>query len=138
MATVTIFHNNNPRDGMFRGYDPADSVTEVFRYETRDGDREVLSFAYDLFNVGDDPQVWGEPDDRAVAYRARHNRSLSIGDVVRTEDAGEVRFYAVARVGWQSIDTPHVKNTFVRGMTTPIDLGPAIVAEPEEARPCDS
>ncbi|HEY0697395.1 MAG TPA: hypothetical protein VGD43_06255 [Micromonospora sp.] len=41
----------------------------------------MLSDVYRLFNVGHDPQ-FGTPDPRAVVYRERGNRSLSVGDVV--------------------------------------------------------
>lgn len=70
MATVTIFHNNardeaGRHEAWSRGDLPGDTVTEVFRYETRAGDPLPLPFALDLCNVGH------EPDDRTVTYRAR-------------------------------------------------------------------
>lgn len=111
---VRIFHTNNSRDADFDppGTHPA---TEVYRYtvdvhelagfglaaDLDDGDTSndycVLNHAWVLFNIGDDPQVYGPPDPRAVEYRKPRRRSLMIGDAVAVDD----RFYQVASgTGW--------------------------------------
>lgn len=82
-TTVRVFHNNNPRDGMLLGFQPAPyavdgielpahTVTEVFFYTALPDDGpHPVQFAYDLCNVGDDPAFFDPPDPRAVEYRER-------------------------------------------------------------------
>jgi hypothetical protein len=120
---VRVFHTNNFRDAHF---DPPGThpVTEVFRYTVEidelagfglagdldDGDTSndlcVCNHAWVLFNIGDDPDTYGQdPDARALDYRRRRNRSLSIGDVVAVEE----RYYQAASVGWEPLpDAPRV------------------------------
>lgn len=127
-ATVTVYHNNNPRDARVFGYKQDHTVTEVFRYETRDSDRTATAYAeqaFELFNIGDDP-TFGTPDQRAVDYRARKNRSLSVGDVVRVQglawlpDEVSDVFLACGSYGWTLINAPTVDNQTSHG-TTPIE-----------------
>lgn len=112
---MRVFHTNNPRDARFDppGTHPA---TEVYRYtvevselggfglaadlddDDTSNDLCVANHAWMLFNVGDDPE-FGKPDPRAVDYRKRGNRSLSIGDVVAVEG----RFYQVTGNGWEPL-----------------------------------
>jgi hypothetical protein len=90
-ATVTVraFHNVRTDEagrlvGMLDGYTEGDPVVLVFTAELPAGpSREALAEAvYRLLNVGDDPE-FGQPDPRAVEYRKRRNRSLSVGDLVQ-------------------------------------------------------
>ncbi len=61
----------------------------------------IAAGAFEIFNVGDDP-AFGEPDPRAVEYRKRGNRSLSVGDVVQVGDV----WLACASAGWDVIEAP--------------------------------
>jgi hypothetical protein len=62
---------------------------------------------FDLFNIGDDPR-FGTPDPRALAYRARGNRSLSVGDVLAlTDSAGGWIHFTVTATGFRTIHPPH-------------------------------
>lgn len=63
----------------------------------------VCEELYRLLNVGDDPE-FGEPDPRAVAYRARRNRSLSISDLVRVGGA----WFACAANGFVPASSPRI------------------------------
>jgi hypothetical protein len=114
-TTVRVFHNNNPRDAMVFGFQPAPyqdgdtqqpahTVTEVFSYPAQPDDPHPVPFAYDLCNVGDDPAFFNPPDPRAVEYRERANRSLSVGDVVAVHDERGTRWYACASVGFDALD----------------------------------
>ncbi|MFC4859254.1 hypothetical protein [Actinophytocola glycyrrhizae] len=134
-TTVRVFHNNNPRDAMVFGFQPAPyqvgdteqpahTVTEVFSYTALPDDPYPVQFAYDLCNIGDDPTFFDRPDPRAVEYRDRANRSLSVGDVVAVHDnRGErgTRWYACAHAGFDLLDQgPVIENAEQHG-TTPID-----------------
>jgi len=101
--------------GFLDGYQPGHPVTLVFSTELPESDDlDACEQLYRLLNVGDDPNV-GEPDPRATQYRARGNRSLSVGDVASIDG----RFYACACFGWHQLDhepsTVHV--TDVAGTT---------------------
>ncbi|MEU7477060.1 hypothetical protein AB0A63_13820 [Lentzea sp. NPDC042327] len=99
---VRVFHNNSA-PASFCGFEVNDSVTEVYSYTVlvtsavsdEELAEELAEEAFRLFNVGHDP-AFGEPDQRAVQYRAAGNRSLSIGDVVSVAE----RFHALTREGW--------------------------------------
>lgn len=125
-TTVTVFHNNNRRDAMEFGYRPADSVTEVFSYHldlAREVPSEVIADeAYRLFNVGHDPD-FGIPDPRAAAYRARRNRSLSTGNIVRLRDdrTNNVDWLAITPLGWAELDAPPLIDNQLGHGTTPAD-----------------
>lgn len=140
-TTVRVFHNNNPRDGMVFGFQPtsyqvgdteqpAHSVTEVFSYTARPDDPRPVQFAYDLCNIGDDPSCFDPPDPRAVEYRDRANRSLSVGDVIAVHDEHGTRWYAVAGAGFDALDqAPLIENAEQDG-TTPVNatlVGYAVV-----------
>lgn len=120
-ARVRIFHTNDFLDACLSGYRPEHTVSEVFTYDVTSPRSEaevnaLLSEAFRLFNVGDDP-AFGTPDEWAVAYRRRRNRSLSVGDVV---GVGR-RFYACERYGWSVLDTaPRIEQRRSHG-TTPLD-----------------
>ncbi len=141
-TTVRVFHNNNPRDGMVFGFQPtpyqvgdteqpAHTVTAVFSYTARPDDPHPVQFAYDLCNIGDDPFFFDPPDPRAVEYRDRANRSLSVGDVVAVHDTERgTRWYAVADAGFDALtQVPRIENAERHG-TTPVDaplVGYAVV-----------
>ena len=101
---IRVFHNTD-RDAMLFGYTTGQPVVEVYAYDddTAASHEEALETAFMLFNIGDDPD-FGTPRPDARAYRARHNRSLSVGDVAACDGA----FYACALAGWQPIDAPPV------------------------------
>lgn len=122
MAIIRVFHNNNFRDAVLFGYQPVHTLTEVYRYPPADDDRSHPQYAYDLFNVGDDPSIFERPDQRAIEYRALANRSLSVGDVIAIQDSdGDTRWYACATVGWDTLDTPPVIHNQEHHGTTPYD-----------------
>lgn len=111
--------------GMIDGWQGHHPVTLVATLEL---DAVALSTAYPeeaaceevfrLFNVGDDP-AFGEPDPRAVAYRAQRNRSLSKGDVVCLDD----RFWlACASFGWERIGRPAQITVTTLSGTTPLSV----------------
>ena len=100
---VTLFHNVSADEcgrswGAF-GYQPGDALVPVFDYEddTSPNVRGALEQAWERFNVG--------TDKLAASYRARRNRSLSVGDVVLIR--GErTTWHAVASLGYDQIDAP--------------------------------
>jgi hypothetical protein len=131
-TTVRVFHNNNPRDGMMLGFQPAPymvggteqpahTVTEVFSYPLLPDAPHPVQFAYDLCNVGDDPDFFQPPDPRAVEYRDRANRSLSVGDMVAVHDEHGTRWYAVADAGFDALDPAPVIDNAEQFGTTPVD-----------------
>jgi hypothetical protein len=64
--------------------------------------QEILTRAWEAFNVGDDPAFFDPPMPLAVAYRrAGKNRSLSVADVVVID--GEP--WSVERFGWKHRST---------------------------------
>ena len=65
-----------------------------------DSNWRALGWAYELLNIGDDPEC-GTPDPQAVAYRQNGNRSLSVGDVLLLGDTA----WSVDRSGWSPIGT---------------------------------
>lgn len=99
---VRIFHNTNPL-ALAQGYRPSSSVREVYAYETTLTDHaQALKEGFFLFNLGYQPDF--ASDFRAVDYRQRGHRSLSVGDVVEVDG----RFYAYAHRGWTDIRPPRV------------------------------
>ncbi|KOV84793.1 hypothetical protein [Nocardia sp. NRRL S-836] len=113
---VRVFHNNDASASLLNGYQPGSTVTEVYLYiEDALDDHVLLDRAFDLFNIDPDPEL-GAPDERAVEYRSRGNRSLSVGDVVAVGD----RFYAVDHTGWRRLgDQPLIRQQASRG-TVPL------------------
>ncbi len=127
---VSVYHNVATDDkdrlcGMLDGYEPQHPVTLVAELDFTeadvpsfeppfgsDSDQAVLNAVWILFNVGDDPD-YGTPDPRAVIYRMRRNRSLSVGDVVSIDG----RWYACRSVGWESIDPPRIESITLHGTT---------------------
>jgi hypothetical protein len=127
-VTVTVWHNVvtdfvGHHIAMMDGYQVGHPLVPVFTYtvpvEDAINHATVIEEAFHLFNVGDDP-TFGTPDERAVAYRARRNRSLSVGDVVQVATA----WWACASGPWQQIDPPAfiARNVAVHG-TTPLNDG---------------
>lgn len=117
-ARVRVFHNYNFRDGV-RGHQPGHRMTEVYAYDEtdlgpEDDDMVLLERAFELFNVGDDPDR-GEPDTRALVYRERGNRSLSVGDVVAVDQ----RYYACDPFGWRELEDLSIQQQQTDG-TTPL------------------
>jgi hypothetical protein len=112
MIKVLVHHNVATDEqerplGMLDGYaarHPTMLVATFTADEPAD-DLAACEQAFRLFNVGDDPE-FGQPDLRAVDYRQRGNRSLSVGDVVEIRDDAGHRYYACARTGWQPIAPP--------------------------------
>jgi hypothetical protein len=105
---VTAWHNIATDNkghliGMLDGYTHGHPLVPVATWDAPEVSVPlvVLEEAYALLNIGDDP-AFGVPDERAVAYRARGNRSLSIGDVVQ---AGTT-WAAVAVTGFTPIPEP--------------------------------
>lgn len=97
---VRVFHNNDVPTSMLDGYKPGHTVTEVYLYvEDPHDDHVLLDRAFDLLSIGRDPE-YGTPDERAVEYRGRGNRPLSVGDVVAIDD----RFYAFDGGGRRRLD----------------------------------
>lgn len=103
--TIQVLHNA-ARDehgrnlGMLNGYtsgDPLIHVADLQVPASRDY-RQTLEHTYTVLNVGDDPD-FGPVDSGALQYRARRNRSLSIGDVLVLDGVG----FAVASDGFVKV-----------------------------------
>ena len=103
-VTVTALHNVwRYGDPMRTCYEPGDVLVPVATWTARRrrDPEKAAEDAFRLLNVGDDP-VLGLPDPRAVEYRARGNRGISAGDVVRVGG----HWLAVARFGFTEVDRP--------------------------------
>jgi hypothetical protein len=118
-VAVRVFLTNNFRDACLSGYQAHHSVTEVFTYTTARAaaatDEVLLEEVFRLFNVGDDPDCFGAPDARAVAYRRCGNRALSVGDVACLGNL----YFACQPSGWDLIDAPLIEQRRSHG-TTPL------------------
>src|SRR5262249_4822114 len=107
--------------GMLDGYEPTHPITLVYETEMSPRhDLDACEKVFELLNIGDDPD-FGTPDPTAVEYRARGNRSLSVGDVVSVDG----RFYACGRVGSTALR---------RSPTVIVRAEPGTTPLPEEAR----
>jgi hypothetical protein len=90
--------------GILDGYRPEHPVALVFETDIPikvETPAEAVEIVWMLLNVGD--LVGGDdftPDRRAVTYRERGNRSLSVGDVVEIDG----QFYAAGQMGFNSLD----------------------------------
>ena len=123
---VTVYHNvaldgAGRHLGILDGYQAEHPVTPVFATDLPDADDiTACDQLYRLLNVGEDPSL-GDPDPRAVAYRQRGNRSMSIGDLVCIDG----RFYACTEDGWQSFATEPtvVRQTQAHGSTPLPEVG---------------
>ncbi|UVS80591.1 hypothetical protein [Actinokineospora sp. UTMC 2448] len=124
---VRIYLNSAP--DAFRGYRPQHEVVEVAAYLATRHDG-VLDDAFHMFNVGDDP-CFGPPDPRAVTYRLRGNRSLSVGDVIALDD----EFHSCEPAGWRALTTPPLITDMHAPGITP--LQPTPVARILESHPAD-
>ena len=86
----------------FRAYEPGHTMHLAFEYVTperagwpeseAEQDRAVCNEAFEWFNVGE--------NEIARRYRSKHNRSLSVGDVLVIDG----RAYGCASVGWTRIE----------------------------------
>lgn len=106
---IRIFHNQR-RLAMALGYRGSDTVTEVFSTTGEPGLDPLAqcAVAFHLFNVGDDPD-FGPVDQRAVDYRARGRRSLSVGDVIAVGDQHGEQYFACTVHGFTPIDPPRTR-----------------------------
>ncbi|MCP2341144.1 hypothetical protein [Actinomadura rupiterrae] len=116
-VTVRVFHNTaTDADGHalgFDGYRPEHPVVEVWQLPVPTAPPlDICERVYQLLNIGDDPD-FGDPDLRAVGYRRRRNRSLSVGDCLAVGD----RFYAVAPTGFTAIGPPQITDQGRPGST---------------------
>ena len=103
--TVTVWHNiatdhTGRPIGMIDGYQPGHPLVPVAHWSVAAGTprADVLAETFAVLNIGDDPD-FGTPDRRVLLYRARGNRSLSIGDVIQIG----ATWNAVAPVGFTTI-----------------------------------
>lgn len=114
---VEVFHTTNTRDA---GWEPTTEVIKVaeFTIDATDPIR-ACDLAFMLFNVGHEPEFMNDkPDQRAIDYRARGNRSLMIGDVVAVDGV----FYDLTRRdGWtRRAAAPQISTTAIE-LSTPFD-----------------
>ncbi|WP_424534233.1 hypothetical protein ACOZ38_28480 [Sphaerisporangium viridialbum] len=124
--SVKVFHNlmfiqfsaTRPYPGEYLAGDP---IVQVFATTAPAGSDScaVCEEVFHLLNVGDDP-TFGTPDARAIAYRARGNRSLSVSDLVCVGDA----WYACASTGFDPVPEPRIVSGGWAGSTphTGVDL----------------
>lgn len=131
-ARVRVYHNANRDErgrptGYLDGYAPTDKVVHVATWHVtrRYGDEYrtdqfIQGEAWKVFNVGDDPE-FGLVYEVATEYRARRNRSLSMGDVLQIDEGG---WYACEDFGWKAINTPDTTcegwygSTYINGEPT--------------------
>lgn len=84
---------------MITGFQPGNEIVRVASVTVQAKDvTSACERVFHLLNVGEDP-TFGEPDQQAIAYRARRNRSLSVGDVLIADGAA----MAVADFGFQPV-----------------------------------
>lgn len=107
---VLVFHNL-----MFLlpgKYEPGDPAVQVFATTAPAGSDHlaVCEQMFHLLNVGDDPE-FGPPDIRAVAYRARGNRSLCVSDLVCVDGT----WYACASAGFTLTEPPRIRTDATAG-----------------------
>lgn len=124
--SVVVFHNlmfgrlsaSRPYPGEYQAEDPA---VQVFATTVphRADPLAVCEQMFHLLNVGDDPS-FGETDARAVAYRARRNRGLSISDLVQVDGA----WYACAATGFTPAEPPRIVFERVPGSAPHTDVDP--------------
>jgi hypothetical protein len=109
LVTAEAFHN---LDARFGPYEPGHRVVRVFVGKFDDpgnNDIAVCNTVFELLNVGHEPEFTnGDPDIRAVAYRERENRSLSVGDIVTIQRGTATQYYAVASRGFTTIAKPTI------------------------------
>ncbi len=102
MIPISIFHNvtlgdhGYPTKGMLDGWGKGDTLDCVFAFslDTDMSHLDLLDRIFYVFNEGDNNDLL------AAAYRRKHLRSLSVGDVVMISGVS----YACQRVGWKEID----------------------------------
>jgi hypothetical protein len=106
MTAVITWHNVTRDEsgrhlGMVHGYRPGHLLVPVDKFDVDSPSENLLDDLFRLFNVGDDPD-FGPPDEHALAYRQRGNRSLSVGDVIQVND----HWWSCESHGWNHIETP--------------------------------
>lgn len=125
---VRAYHNVATSFGRpigVEGYVPGQPVVLVFATREPAADTLALCEAlFELLNIGDDPQRVTAPDPRAVEYRARRNRSLSVGDVVSQGCGDTTAYFAVTSTGFDRIDPPRIVRKTVPGTTLLGEPGP--------------
>lgn len=106
---IMVYHNVSQDEkgrsvGMLDGFEINHSLTLVSVISSLEAPSviDALERVYFLLNVGDDPE-YGNPDPVSLLYRARGNRSLSVGDVIQIDSL----WYAVGRYGWKEINPPY-------------------------------
>lgn len=115
---LDALHNIGTAEGIHVWhYQPGHPMTLAFTTVVDPGNQtdEVLcEQVFALLNVGHHPAEVGlsaGPDQRAVNYRERGNRSLMVGDAVAVTRAGEETvYYKVAMIGFARVDTPSIVN----------------------------
>jgi hypothetical protein len=115
---LDALHNIGTADGIHVWrYEPGHPMTLAFATVVDPAelsDESLCEQVFALLNIGHDPADVGmgdAPDPRALEYRERGNRSLSVGDAVAvTRAGGQTVYYAVAAVGFTQIDPPSVVN----------------------------
>lgn len=97
-------------------YEPGHPMTIVFTTVIDPGNLEdevLCERVFSLLNIGHHPAEAGmsaEPDQRALEYRERGNRSLSVGDAVAVTRGKQTIYYEVAMIGFTQIDDPSIVN----------------------------
>jgi hypothetical protein len=88
-------------DSRFDPYQPDHRVVLVYRGHVPAGtaDIDACELVFELLNIGHDAD-YSEPNPDAVAYRARGNRSLSVGDLVSVDG----RWFSCGRFGWSLLE----------------------------------
>ncbi|HTJ68187.1 MAG TPA: hypothetical protein VL551_11710 [Actinospica sp.] len=116
-ARLDALHNIGTAEGIHVWhYEPGHPMTVVFTTVIDPGDLadEVLcEQVFALLNIGHHPAEVGlsaAPDQRAVDYRERGNRSLSVGDTVAVTRGAQTVYYKVAMIGFTQIDAPSIVN----------------------------
>jgi len=96
---VTVYLNQSRDDYVF-GYQPGDQLEAAATFDVSpslldgpDGPHAVLELVFSELNIDDPTEQW------ALDYRARRNRSLSVGDVVQLGESA----FAVAGCGWDNV-----------------------------------
>ena len=133
-SLIRVFHT---RETCSRQWGPHPQVIEVARYLMPPADEPALA-CNDMWVMSNNgnapyryPQVAQGEDPRTVAYRARGNRPLHLGDIVSVDGT----FYRCAPRGWDPMRTTPVINQTPHASlpSTPIDpdTAPPVPATPD-------
>lgn len=130
---------------MRSGYEDGDPIAPVATYTLSDVEAEsmvldVAEDAFRVFNMGHDPE-FGVPDQRALDYRAAHNRALSVGDVVQVgdiwlavDDVG-FRMLSVIPIGMRLDAEPSHGTTPIALPSTRADPGSSVIGRERRPHP---